>query len=410
MSDDTVRPATRVIHTGEGHWPGALPLTAPIYQTSTFLFPTAEALRQFQAGESDLFIYSRYGNPTVMAAEQKLAVLHGAEAALLFGSGMAAVSTTILGLASSGDEVLCSGAIYGNTMGFLTQVAARLGITVRFLSLEETREPSAAIGPRTRLLWFESPVNPTLRCVDIGAVARACRARGVLSIIDSTFASPVNQRPLEFGVDLVMESATKYLGGHSDVTAGMLAGPRSLLDPLRTTRRLLGTVIEAEPAWLLARSVKSVEVRVARHNANAQAVAEWLVDRLFFGVVAVGRLTELSPVQGSTVRLGKGPGLRSATTIAPRPGVPEERCDHLAIVMMSLPPEASAQLFKEFGPEMVHRITLAISRLPRITAEEQQAALDRVLEVTLDELEELARLQPAALALRLREYLEEGPA
>ncbi len=141
-----------------------------------------------------------------------------------------------------------------------------------------------------------------------------------------------------------------------------------------------------------------------------QAVAEWLVDRLFFGVVAVGRLTELSPVQGSTVRLGKGPGLRSATTIAPRPGVPEERCDHLAIVMMSLPPEASAQLFKEFDPEMVHRITLAISRLPRITAEEQQAALDRVLEVTLDELEELARLQPAALALRLREYLEEGPA
>ncbi len=276
MSDETAKPTTRVIHTGEGNWPGALPLTAPIYQTSTFLFPTAEDLRQFQAGESDLFIYSRYGNPTVMAAEQKLAVLHGAEAALLFGSGMAAVSTTILGVASAGDEVLCSGAIYGNTMGFLTQVAARLGIAVRFLSLEETRDPSAAIGPRTRLLWFESPVNPTLRCVDIAAVARACRARGVLSIIDSTFASPVNQRPLEFGVDLVMESATKYLGGHSDVTAGMLAGPRTLLDPLRTTRRLLGTVIEAEPAWLLARSVKSVEVRVARHNANAQAVAEWL--------------------------------------------------------------------------------------------------------------------------------------
>lgn len=276
MSSDTTKPATRVIHIGEGNWPGALPLTAPIYQTSTFLFPTAEDLRQFQAGESELFIYSRYGNPTVMAAEQKLAVLHGAEAALLFGSGMAAVSTTFLGLASAGDEVLCSGAIYGNTMGFLTQVAGRLGITVRFLSLEETRDPSRAIGPKTRLVWFESPINPTLRCLDIAAVARACRERGVLSIIDSTFASPVNQRPLEFGVDLVMESATKYLGGHSDVTAGMLAGPRALLDGLRTTRRLLGTVIEAEPAWLLARSVKSVEVRVRRHNENALAVAEWL--------------------------------------------------------------------------------------------------------------------------------------
>ncbi len=276
MSTDSAKPTTRVIHAAEGNWPGALPLTAPIYQTSTFVFPSAEALRQYQAGTSELFIYSRYGNPTVMAAEQKLAVLHGAEAALLFGSGMAAVSTTFLGLASAGDEVLCSGAIYGNTMGFLTQVASRLGLTVRFLSLEETRDPSAVIGPRTTLLWFESPINPTLRCIDIGAVAGACRARGILSIIDSTFASPVNQRPLEFGVDLVMESATKYLGGHSDVTAGMVAGRREVLDRLRTTRRLLGTVIEAEPAWLLARSVKSVDVRVRRHNENATAVAEWL--------------------------------------------------------------------------------------------------------------------------------------
>ncbi len=276
MSSDTSRPATRVIHTGEGSWPDAAPLTAPIYQTSTFLFSSAEELRRHQAGEAGQFIYSRYGNPTVVAAEEKLAVLHGAEAALLFGSGMAAVSTTILGLASAGDEVLCCGAIYGNTLGFLTQVATRLGLAVRFLSIEDTREPSRAFGPRTRLLWFESPINPTLRCLDIAAVARACRARGVVSVIDSTFASPVNQRPLERGVDLVMESATKYLGGHSDVTAGMVAGRRTLLDPLRTTRRLLGTVIEAGPAWLLARSLKSVDVRVRRHNENAMAVARWL--------------------------------------------------------------------------------------------------------------------------------------
>lgn len=276
MASDTTKPATRVIHTAEGNWPGAQPLTAPIYQTSTFLFPTAEDLQKFQAGENDLFIYSRYGNPTVMAAEQKLAVLHRAEAALLFGAGMAAVSTTILALASAGDEVLCSGAIYGNTMGFLTQVAARLGVSVRYLSLEETRDPSAAIGPRTRLLWFESPINPTLRCVEIATVARVCRAHGVLSVIDSTFASPVNQRPLELGVDLVMESATKYLGGHSDVTAGTIAGGRAIVDRVRPVRRLLGTVIEAGPAWQLARSLKSVDVRVKRHNENAMAVAQWL--------------------------------------------------------------------------------------------------------------------------------------
>lgn len=276
MSTDTLKPTTRVIHTGEGNWPDAMPLTAPVYQTSTYLFPTAEDLRVYQAGGNDLFIYSRYGNPTVMAVEQKLAVLHGAETALLFGAGMAAVSTTILALASAGDEVLCSGAIYGNTMGFLSQVAARLGIAVRFLSLDEVRDPSAAIGEKTRLLWFESPINPTLRCVDVAAVARACRARGVISVLDSTFASPVNQQPLALGVDLVMESATKYLGGHSDVTAGMVAGPKALLDRLRTTRRLLGTVMEAEPAWLLGRSLKSLDVRVRQHNANAQAVAEWL--------------------------------------------------------------------------------------------------------------------------------------
>jgi cystathionine beta-lyase/cystathionine gamma-synthase len=275
MSDPHT-PATRVIHIGEGQDPNATPLTAPIYQTTTFLFPTTEELARWQAGESDLYLYSRYGNPTVIAAEKKLAVLEGADAALLFASGMAAVSTTILGLVSAGDEVVCSGAIYGNTMGFLNQVAARLGIRVRFLSLEETRDPSPAFGPQTRLFWFESPINPTLRCVDVARVADACRQHGVMSVLDSTFASPANQQPLALGVDLVMHSATKYLGGHSDVTAGAVAGPAASIDRLRPVRRLLGTVLEAEPAWLLARSMKTLDVRVARHNANALAVAEWL--------------------------------------------------------------------------------------------------------------------------------------
>jgi cystathionine beta-lyase/cystathionine gamma-synthase len=270
------QPATQVIHAAEGHRPNAMPLTTPIYQTSTFLFPTAEDLDRFQAGANDLFIYSRYGNPTVMAAEEKLAVLEGAEAALVFASGMAAVSTTVLGLVSAGEEVICSGAIYGNTMGFLSQVASRLGIGVRFLDLDQMRDPSPAFGAQTRLLWFETPVNPTLRCLDIRRVADACRARGVVSVIDSTFASPTNQQPLGLGVDLVMHSATKYLGGHSDVTAGAVAGPAPLIDRLRPVRRLLGTVLEPEPAWLLARSMKTLQVRVARHNANALAVAEWL--------------------------------------------------------------------------------------------------------------------------------------
>jgi cystathionine beta-lyase/cystathionine gamma-synthase len=161
-------------------------------------------------------------------------------------------------------------------MGFLTQVASRLGITVRFVTLEETADPAPLCGPSTRLLWFETPVNPTLRCVDIAAVARACRARGVTTVLDSTFASPFNQQPLSLGIDLVMHSATKYLGGHSDVTAGAVAARQEIVDRLRPTRRLMGTIIEPQPAWLLARSMKTLEVRMARHNANATAVAEWL--------------------------------------------------------------------------------------------------------------------------------------
>ena len=275
MSTPTHRPDTRVIHEAEGHPAFAHPLTTPIYETTTFLFPDAASLAGFQQAKNDLLIYSRYGNPTVMSAEAKLAVLEDAEAALVFGSGMAAVSTTVMALVSAGDEMLCSGAIYGNTMAFLKHLE-RFGVTVRFLTLDETRDPSAVIGPKTKLLWFESPINPTLRCVDIRRVADACRARGVTSVIDSTFASPVNQQPLTLGVDLVMHSATKYLNGHSDVTAGAVAGPKALIDRIRTMRRLLGTILDPQPAYVLARSMKTVDIRVAKHNATAMAVAEWL--------------------------------------------------------------------------------------------------------------------------------------
>lgn len=275
MSTSTHRPDTRVIHEAEGHAPFAHPLTTPIYETTTFLFPDAASLEDYQQAKNDLLIYSRYGNPTVMSAEAKLAVLEDAEAALVFASGMAAVSTTVMALVSAGDELLCSGAIYGNTMAFLKHLQ-RFGVQVRFLTLDETRDPSSVISPRTKALWFESPINPTLRCIDIRAVADVCRAHGVTSVIDSTFASPVNQQPLALGVDLVMHSATKYLNGHSDVTAGAVAGPKALIDRIRPMRRLLGTVLDPQPAYLLARSMKSVDVRVAKHNATAMAVAEWL--------------------------------------------------------------------------------------------------------------------------------------
>ncbi|HXT71896.1 MAG TPA: aminotransferase class I/II-fold pyridoxal phosphate-dependent enzyme [Vicinamibacterales bacterium] len=269
-------PTTDVIHLGEGAHPQATPLTVPVYTTTTFLFDNAAELEAYQAGTSQKYIYSRYANPTVQAAEQKLAALEGADAALITSSGMAAAATALFGLLETGVEVVCSAAIYGGTLQVMTKYLAHFGVGARFASLEDLARPESLMGPTTRVLWFESPINPTLRCVDIAGVAAACRRAGVVSIIDNTFASPVNQRPLEFGIDLVMHSATKYLNGHSDVTAGALIGRADLIDRLQPARKLFGGVLEPASAYALGRGLKTLELRVTRQNESAAAIARWL--------------------------------------------------------------------------------------------------------------------------------------
>lgn len=278
---------TRVIHEGEGQLPEAAPLTVPIYETSTFVFDSAADVEAYNAGRSRKFLYSRYENPTVVAVERKVAALEGAEAALLFASGMAATATTLMALTKAGDEVVCTASLYGGTVHLLEDLLSRFGIASRFVELADLEDPDRVLSDRTRVFWFESPTNPTLRIVDIAAVAAACRRRGVMSVIDSTFASPVNQQPLALGVDLVMHSATKYLGGHSDITAGAVAGRAALVAPVAAARRLLGTVLDPQPAYALGRSLKTLSLRVARHNANAAAVAAFLekdprVSRVFY--------------------------------------------------------------------------------------------------------------------------------
>jgi cystathionine beta-lyase/cystathionine gamma-synthase len=181
-----------------------------------------------------------------------------------------------MALLNAGDEVVCSAAIYGGTLHLLQDVLARFGLTTRFVSMEELANPDRMLTSQTKLVWFESPINPTLRCVDVRRVADACRARGVLTVLDNTFASPINQQPLALGVDLAMQSATKYLNGHSDVTGGMVSGPTSLVDRVERTRRMVGTVMEPHTANALARGLKTLPLRVAQHNANALAVAEFL--------------------------------------------------------------------------------------------------------------------------------------
>ncbi len=270
------RRATDLIHAGEGDNGAATPLTTPIYETTTFVFGSAEEVVAYNEGRSRKYLYSRYANPTIVAVERKLAALDEAEAALVFSSGMGATATTIMALAQGGDEVICPSAIYGGTLHLLADFLSRFGITTRFASHEEMADPAALLSDRTRLLWFESPTNPTLRCVDIRRVADACRARGVLAVIDNTFATPVNQQPLALGVDVSMQSATKYLNGHSDVTGGAVTGPKALVDRIGSARKMIGTVMDPFPANALARGLKTLPLRMARHNANAQEVAEFL--------------------------------------------------------------------------------------------------------------------------------------
>jgi cystathionine beta-lyase/cystathionine gamma-synthase len=273
-----LKPATELIQGGQLDLSAAVPLTVPIYETTTFVFESAAEVVAYNQGESPKYLYSRYGNPTVASVEQRLARLDGAERALLFSSGMAAIATILMAHLGAGDEVVCSAAIYGGTLHLLADLLTRFGLAPRFVSLDALRVPEQVFGERTKILWFESPINPTLRCVDVRRIAEACRARGVLSVIDNTFAGPINQQPLALGVDLAMQSATKYLNGHADVTGGMVAGPARLVEPIEKVRRMIGTVMDPVPAYALGRGLKTLAVRMARHNASAQAIAEFLAE------------------------------------------------------------------------------------------------------------------------------------
>ncbi len=278
---------TELIHAGEGAATAARAVTTPVYSSTTFSFDSASELEAYQQGRSTSYIYSRYANPTVQAVEAKLAAAEGGAAALVLSSGMAATSTALFGLLEPGDEVICSAAIYGGTLQVLTSFLARFGVTSRFVSMEELGQLAPVIGPQTRVVWFESPTNPTLRCVDIASVTSACRARDVVSVVDNTFASPAYQQPLSLGADLVMHSATKYLNGHTDVTAGALIGSKEMIDRLQPARKLFGGVLEPASAYALGRGMKTLAVRIARHNASAMTIAQWLeshprVSRVFY--------------------------------------------------------------------------------------------------------------------------------
>ena len=269
------RPETEAVRGGSDLSKKNGPLATPIYQTSTF--EVTDSDQQVRATHSDMF-YTRYGNPTHTVAETAIAELEGADAALLFSSGMTAITTTILALLKSGDHVIAQRDIYGGVTKFFTQWLPKLGIETTFVSTTDYDQHTRAIRPNTKLLYLESPTNPTLRIVDLKKVSAIARQHKLISMIDSTFATPINQRPLEFGIDLVMHSGTKYFGGHADLICGILAGRHELVDKVHETRTTLGGVMDPHAAWLLLRGIKSLAVRVQRQNENALRVARFLAN------------------------------------------------------------------------------------------------------------------------------------
>ncbi|MGA2923888.1 MAG: aminotransferase class I/II-fold pyridoxal phosphate-dependent enzyme [Candidatus Sulfotelmatobacter sp.] len=252
------------------------PLSPPIYQTSTF--EVTDNDEQLSATHTDHF-YTRYGNPTNTVAEKTIAALEGVDAALTFASGMGAITTTLMALLQSGDHVVAQRDIYGGANKFLSQWLPRMGIETTFVDTVDYDQHARAIRPNTRLLYLESPTNPTLRVVDFKKVAALAKQHKLLlSMIDATFGTPVNQHPAEFGIDLIMHSGTKYLAGHADLICGVVASRHELIERIWETRTTLGNCMDPHASWMLVRGLKTLAVRVARQNENAQRVAEFLAD------------------------------------------------------------------------------------------------------------------------------------
>jgi cystathionine gamma-synthase len=273
MTSREQHPETKAVRAGTSLEKKNGPLQTPIYQTSTF--EVSDNDEQLRATHTDHF-YTRYGNPTNTVAENAIAELEKTDAALLFSSGMAAITTSLLSLLKSGDHIVAQRDIYGGVTKFLTSFLPRLGIETTFVDTTDYDQHLRAIQPNTKLLYLESPTNPTLRVIDLKKVSAIARQHRLVSIIDSTFATPINQRPAEFGIDLVMHSGTKYFGGHSDLIAGVVSGRRALVEKIHESRTTLGCCMDPHAAFLLLRGIKTLSVRVQRHNQNALKVAQFL--------------------------------------------------------------------------------------------------------------------------------------
>jgi len=268
---------TLCVHGSGGLDPQTGAVSVPIYQSSTFAFHNAEEGAEIFAGKRPGYFYTRLGNPTVAALEKEMAFLERGEAALATGSGMAATATAIFSVCDAGDNLIASRTLYGGTHKLFREQLPRLGIDVRDVDGNDPDSIAAAVDARTKLLFVETPANPTLDIVDLRAAAAAAKRHGILLAVDNTFATPYYQRPLELGADLVIHSATKYIGGHGDTVAGLIVGSSEIVSRARSeVLRDLGGILSPFNAWLLLRGLKTLPIRMERHSENALEIAQFL--------------------------------------------------------------------------------------------------------------------------------------
>ncbi len=279
--------STRCVHSGERRQKSEGSITAPIFTASTYTFDSTESLMRFVNGNEQREEYSRYGTPNEKSVEAKLAALEGAEEAILYSSGMAAIVGLLMSKLNSGDEIVFFDQCYHRSREFCTKHLSRFGVVTRQVKTGDFDAMEAAINSNTKMLVSESPTNPHLTAVDLERFAAVGKANEVETLIDATLATPYNIRPVDFGVDYVLHSATKYLGGHNDLMAGVICGRKEQLQPVRGLRGILGSVNSSHNLYLLERGLKTFELRMQRHNENGQRIAEFLeshqrVDKVYY--------------------------------------------------------------------------------------------------------------------------------
>jgi methionine-gamma-lyase len=279
---------TLAVHAGEDLTQNHGSVSVPIYNASVFAFSDADEGAAIHNYEKEGYFYGRLGNPTQTALEKAVAELEKAEAAYALASGMAAISAAILSNVKTGDHIIAPASMYSTTTLFLREIEEKFGIETSFVDATDPENYAEAIKENTKLFWLETPSNPLLKISDIAAIAKIARSKNIISVIDNTFATPFNQRPFELGVDLIIHSATKYFGGHSDLTAGLIVGKRESVERARhTIGKLFGGNIAPQVAWLVLRGIKTLALRMERHNENASAIANMLqshskVEKVFY--------------------------------------------------------------------------------------------------------------------------------